>query len=216
MASTEFFRNLEKNTCENRVFGHRLSHFSVKCSIWVNFGNIVCHLPGFYEHWYWFYVLYRPFPYGVSGIFRKFLLVFEKNTCENRVFGHRLSHFSVKYPVWVNFGNIVCHLPGFYEHWYWFYVLYRPFPYGVSGIFRKYLLVFEKNTYENRVFDHRLSHFLMKCPIWVNLRNIVRHVLCQFDSNKTWNGASIQKYPGNSLTFFFSNLILSGQNLFFF
>ena len=115
---------------------------------------------------------------------------------------------------WVNFGNIVCHLPSFCDHCYWFYVLYRPFPYGVFGIFRKFLLVFEKNTCENRVFGHRLSHFSVKCPIWVNLRNIVRHVLCQFDSNKIWNGASIQKYPGNSLTFFFQIWFYRGKIFF--
>ena len=33
------------------------------------------------------------------------------------------------------------------------------------GIFSKFLLVFEKNTWENRVLHHRLGHCSVKCPI---------------------------------------------------
>ena len=66
----------------------------------------------------------EPSPGVFFGFFSKLLFVFEKNICENRVLRHRLGHFSVKYPIWVNLRNMVCHLPGFYGHRYCFYVLY--------------------------------------------------------------------------------------------
>merc|ERR1712074_26463 len=73
----------------------------------------------------------EPSPGVLLGIFSKLLFVFEKNTCENRVLYHRLSHFSVKRPIWVDFRNIVCHLPVIHGHRYSLYVLYRTIPMDV-------------------------------------------------------------------------------------
>ena len=101
---------------------------------------------GFYSHRYCFCLLFGTITPGKILIFPKFLFVPEKNTCENRVFAHRLRKFSVIRRIWGNWRRSVFDNAGFYSHRYCFYLLFRTITPGKIPIFSKFLFIFEKNT----------------------------------------------------------------------
>ena len=62
--------------------------------------------------------------------------------------------------------SFVRSIPGSYGYYYCFNVFIVQISPGLFGINPKFKLVFEKITYENRVFSHRLWIIWLKCALW--------------------------------------------------
>ena len=95
----------------------------------------------------------------IIWIILKLQLVFEKSICKNRGFSHQLGQFLMKFPIWGDWRRPVSNVTGFYRHRYCFCLIFRPISPDVIQIIPKFLLFFEKNTCQNRVFCHRLGNF---------------------------------------------------------
>ena len=101
-----------------------LRFFNVKCPIWGNWWHPFPNVADFYRHCCCFYLLFGTISAAVIRISPKFLFVFEKNTCENRVFSHRLVHFSVIRAIWGNWWRPFPNVADFYRHRCCFYCKY--------------------------------------------------------------------------------------------
>ena len=105
----DFFLNFisfDRNSIN--IWWRDLGKFSVKCPMCGTWQSLVCCIPGPYGHHSCFYIFSTQISPDVFRIIPKFLLVFEKNTCENRVLCHRLSQILEKCPIWGTWQSLVC------------------------------------------------------------------------------------------------------------